>query len=564
MHRIARSSLLLLVPLLMGSAFPDTARAGEVAPSPKDVAAALLRGSKSERQAAENTVQRHLGTSPRDVAFRLALRKELAADIVRRELLLDGWIAEARSRDIPRREKAVRLLTAMGDAGIRRLLQWVQNPLLSNDPLTIPADKPEPRDVQQGSQGRNRVGARDRAGHKPVVYKARDFARFELTPAQILATLRDVPSASRIDQMRDVYLVFASPEGHARMQAYLEGVQDNPRARAPAWSQQARPGRATPGPRAQRPLPTIPEAEADAETDAETVAPPAEARPYGAPGSPAQPAPGSSEAARAANRMEPGTAQRSPVPPAGAAVPPPSDEPSQTMRPHVEPRSAPDLTVVGDARGWRTTPVVVRVPRSDALMQTLAGWPGMPAGNDSPRRAEGPLVVPGSSEAVAAWLERAPKLANARTLTGTELRIQGGNEARGFVGEVLPYRRKVEQVASGSWEVVSDAARTGVELVVRIARPQAGPFAGRVCGRVLLRARDIARPLRTVRVRPDAETSAIELDELEWLEETSVGLAPLSAAGGGMMVVVPDPGAPSGMLMLIVAFERGGAQADDE
>lgn len=413
--------------------------------------------------------------------------------------LVELWIQQAADGDQETRERAVRLITAMGERAVMRMALELGHLRRHERGRALPPEQPTPSVGSSDAPGSevdtpqtaevNRV-EQNVSPHTPRVYDVTALRAKGMNPVEVLSFLRAHANASEVSAGPIKYVVYASANGHQTLKTKLATVR----------TVQEKSGKGA--------------AKKSGEDDASK-------------GADDRPAP----------------------PPPVAVKPKAPAQPAATVAADEGPRFA-------------VQPIVVRVPRDAALAKTISAWKGVDkdliepfiAGARAQRAAAAApkaTRVVGDLAAMAQWMAKAPTLPEARTSYGERITVVPGREAKGFVGSKVPYRRSVRQNERGAWRVDQDILHTGLELRFLLE--------SRGTGLVLdvdARLSEISKPMATTNVNPGKDVEPIELDLPEWNRQTRSDSLQISKVGGGLMLVMPDPAkAEEGLVLILLRVE---------
>ncbi|MDJ0973132.1 MAG: hypothetical protein QNJ98_01555 [Planctomycetota bacterium] len=418
--------------------------------------------------------------------------------------LVETWIRQAVTGDMEQRERAVRLITAMGEKAVMRLALELRHHTrhLGNDAQAGAANEQTMNDAPAASEPAPQVMAAA-VPHTPRVYDVTALRQKGMNPVQVLNFLRKEADASEVGSGPTRFVVYAAAAGHQRLAKRLSEIRVEVAKQKKADTKQ--------------------QAESEDAGDADDGLPPPPAAPV-------------------------------------------ADNAGGVKRAAPDSGAADGLDETG-AR-WSVEPMVVRVPRDASLAERLSTWKAMkvdvitpflaPAQQSQRKAAPTSASVVGAADAIADWFEKAPALPEARTAYGERLKITPGRAAKGFVGREVPYRRTVRQAKkSGAWRVDQDILQSGLEL-----RFQLTTKAEALALRVDARLSEVSKPMATTQVRPEKGAEPIELDVPEWNRQSRSDTFEIARAGGGLLMVMADPAKADQGLVLILLRVKPAEQAD--
>lgn len=415
--------------------------------------------------------------------------------------LVETWIRQAVEGDLEERERAVRLITAMGEKAVMRLALELRHRVRhhGNDDQApagsdaAPADPPAPSQVAPQTLT---------VPHTPRVYDVTALKQKGLNPVQVVNFLRKEADASEVGSGPTRFVVYADTSGHERLARKLSEIR----------VAMARQG-----------------AEADAAAPQEAKPPENDA-----------PAPG------------------------GDAPPPPpvADQAGEATPDGATEAAAARPAPAASGPRWLVEPMVVRVPRDASLAKRVKAWTGMrvdvitplltPADQGQRKAAPTSAAVVGTLDAIDTWFEQAPALPEARTAYGERIEIVAGRAARGFVGREVPYRRDVRQAKkSGAWRVDQDILQSGLELGFQLTTK-----AEALRLQIDARLSEVSKPMATTQVRPEQGAEPIELDVPEWNRQSRADTVEIPPEGGGLLMAMLDPSKADRGLVLILLRVR--------
>jgi len=412
----------------------------------------------------------------------------------REERLVEVWITQAVDGTADERERAVRLITAMGERAVNRLVMELRHarhhegapaaaatqstPVAPGAAVALdappPADpgpplRPAPYDVKALEGGMNRV--------------------------QILNMLRKEANASEVTRAGRLYVVTATDVGHARLKSHLEKLDA---ARDAAEEPQAvadEPAPAKPDP--NKPNPDEPKNDDGLLSQSDLEA-------------------GAKEGAKKAGTKT----DTKLVMPAGPV--------------------------------WQFTSLVVRVPRRDGLGIYDMRRVGTDFAKFGPlfttsKDARGTRVRTGTLNDAEVWERFLRTLPDADVVGAPVVRVAENRTGETFLGKMLAYRRDVQPAKGGAWMVEQGELHIGLTLSFY-------PTPVRAALSVQLTANnaDVSRPIATTTVRPDKGAEPVVLDQPEWNVATTSATLTLEPKGGGALVLLDDLDVSEDEIVLVV------------
>ena len=516
MHRltqIRRTPLFrgLLVALVALFALPATPAHADDAPPTDEagrIGAALLARDGAVRAEAEARLLELLqrAGNPASLLRRVLDATRNWADAEAR--LLDAWVVQAGSADPDTRERAIRLIHALGPQGVSRLASELRFARLAaaaesaeSDPATEPADRAPASPPPPTPPTPPEPPAEP---HVPRIYDAR--ARLEargLGPLEIRAFLVEHANASQVKEVGGRYVVLADEAGHAALKKALETPPTPPAQ--PAVQPQVPPAPAT----------------GDAIGEVGGVPPPAAPiRRAGPPvGAPVSPPPSNSVAAPVRTERE------------GSDTPASAAEPGEQAT-----SGGAEKTSTGPR--WRLRAWVVSVPQQEArgiFEARVSSNRGVVAPLFPEGKGTSAQVRVGSLADANQWSRHAQMLPDAKVFEAPALGSTGSGPISAFLGEAVPYREDVVAGDGGSWRVVQGTVDAGLRIEVESAHGRGLPYL-----RLAAEFLDAPRPFQQRTVRPTGAPQPFTLDLPEPSRARATAETRIPHDGAGALFLFSD------------------------
>jgi len=438
------------------------------------------------------------------------------------ERLMEVWIDQAVNGTGEERDRAVLLLTALGQKAVRRLAlelrhrghhapqQDAGSPVAAGEKSKDQADRKsksgsktaQPTDEvaseDEGAEERP-TGTPEIAAGLPRNYDVADLLKRGFTRWRLSNLLRKEADAVSVKEYAAGYIVTATEKGHEALRVHLATWRAQLDAAA---SNEPAPGQAK-GP----------------DDDARAK-------------KPAAPPETSKQDAQAESAQE-GAATAAPV-----------------GKPRVTPRPGPIL-LNRSAPQWQITPLILHLPQGGLLEARLSAE-GSQLDRRSPLRSDSDVIL-GSVADAKRWAAQARKVPDARVelpWEGPSL-IAMNTPVRLFAGKKIRYSKEVRQSAGGAWRILTGTIRHGIELELRLTREAKGL-------RVVLKAEhtEVGLPLPVVTIRPSPRAAPVELEQPQWSITRSSNSFLLAPEGGGAFLPLTGLGSgPDDHLVLVLSVE---------
>ncbi len=161
----------------------------------------------------------------------------------REERLVEVWIDQAVNGTADERERAVRLITALGERAVGRLVMELRHarrhdgaPSSTAANASAPAPAPGLAGTPQSAAA---VEPDPAPPLRPAPYDVKVLLDDGMNRVQIMNLLRKQANASEVTRAGRLYVVTATDEGHARLKSHIERIK----VRAPANDEPAKPER---------------------------------------------------------------------------------------------------------------------------------------------------------------------------------------------------------------------------------------------------------------------------------------------------------------------------------
>ncbi len=519
------STVLMLLAALLVYAAPAALARDVPAPKPAQkpavqddalLAAEIGRALLSTEEAVRRTaVERLLAriTQGGDLAgFLAAMNRATRAWADRHERLMEVWLHDAVHGDVEERERAVRLLTALGAKAIRRLAIELRHAQLHRP---VDARPPPPRGARKATSADAKkvdeassaepVLPEELSPGTPRVYELADLFERGMNPVELRGLLQKEADAVEVKRFKTLYVVSAQDEGHRRLRDRLHDLRVSFRLEA-----------------------------ADA----------AKARDEGGKGAAA---PVGTEEAKPA-----------PATPQEADVPQRDDTPQLADTPR--PAAAAPVPAAGAQQGaaasWQLEPTLFHLPHT-----TLA------AIVSARERAQSNRVLPygllGGTRDVfrtedlgraRVWTRELRSVPDARTglpLRG-RLSVASGGTTNLFAGKPIQYSKNVRRTKGGAWTIVTGTIQHGIALDVTL---RASATTLRVD--VVATRTEVGLPIPVVRIRPSPRATPVELERPEWSTTRVRRSFDLPLQGGGALLSLEGLGSsPDDHVVLALTLRR--------
>lgn len=526
----------LLLVLLAASLFVAApgAQAEEAAPPPKqkaqsatdarlagEIGRALLSSKEAVRRRAVARLLKRIAAGGDLAAFLDAMSRATQAWADRHERLMEAWLHDAVHGNAAERERAVRLLTALGETAIRRLAIELRHARLHGGARR---DASEP-DVQ--AEGAPQTTADEPAPGTPRVYDLRDLVQRGMNPVQLRGLLQKAADAVEVKQFKTLFVVTALDRGHQQLLDRLGALR--------------------------------------ARYDQKPVAPQA----AGAVDAP-ETAAGDTPERDLAKARTTETARRTgkaaaPPPPAGDA--PPLDAPQvEEPRPQGRAAGAPAAPPAAGAKAkaaaeaWLLQPSLFHLPRMS--LAAIVSARTRPQGRSQPQRVLPRALLAGTREVVRTedfaraqdWLRALRRIPDART--GLPLRgatqLRSGGRTHLFAGKQIHYSKDVRRTKGGAWTIVTGTVPHGIAIDIVLKADATALRVDLVATRT-----DVGLPIPVVRVQPSEQAAPVELERPEWSTTRVHRSFDLPLPGGAALVSLKGLGStPDDHLVLALTLRR--------
>jgi len=486
--------------LLLALALPLPARAEDAPPAGAANAAAdpeareaeaVGRGLLSSDEAVRGrAVERLLARIERggDIgAFLEAMSRANRAWADRHERLMEVWLHDAVHGTAPERERAVRLLTALGERAIRRLALELRHARLHEG-----ADAVEPKaDAAKAAAEPEQAETPDTPGPElatgiPRVYELRDLVARGMNPVELRSLLLKTADAQEVKQFKTLFVVTAADRGHELLRDRLDQLRVSYRLQGE-------------------------------EAGAKTAEASSASRPPADEHAPTSPASGTE------------------APPARDDGEPQVDVPEKTEDAPPAPVVAPEGKAA--AARWRLEPTLFHLPRA-ALADLGGGGAGTGDTLAGLRSAAAvptlkALVRAPDAEVVAQWTKALRQVPDARVglpFEGETLVVVDGT-TRLFAGRSIRYSQDVRRTRGGACTIVTGTIEEGLGVEVAL---HAEPTLLRVD--LVITRTDVGQPIPVVRFQPSAQAAPLEIELPEWSRTRIRRSFDLPPEGGGALL----------------------------
>ncbi len=409
----------------------------------------------------------------------------------REERLVEVWINQAVDGTADERERAVRLITAMGERAVNRLVLELRHARHHDGAPASPRTQPAPPSAGVAAPGSATTAEAELQPEpgpplRPAPYDVKVLLDGGMNRVQILNLLRKEANASEVTRAGRLYVVTATDDGHARLKKHIEKAK-------------AEKDKSTEGQETESPAPAKPDEPKNDDGDSDE---------------------GVKEAAKLAAALR-------------------------------DSMTADELRVDGPA--WRFRCVVVRVPRRDGLgiydMRRVgtdfAKFGPLFAKDDTKKR--GTRVKTGTLNDAEVWERFLRTLPDANAVTAPVARVVENRTGKTFLGEKVAYRRDVRPAKGGAWMVEQGELRTGLTLSFFTT-----PTRNSLSVELTAENADVARPIGTTTVRPDKGAEPVVLDQPEWNVATTNATFTLTPQGGGALLLLDDLDVSEDEIVLVV------------
>lgn len=419
----------------------------------------------------------------------------------RHERLMEVWLHAAVHGSAAERERAVRLLAALGEEAIRRLALELRHARLHDHAgggaASGRALNDTPREAT-GAEGQAEAQPEaaepldeEIAAGTPRIYELQDLFARGMNPVELRSLLLKTANAVEAKQYKTVFVVTAEDKGHARLLDVLHDLRVSFRLTAEKRAQKERGG---------------------TKRDA-----------------PAPPQKGATEAGT--RQAEAAGQERATALPKGrkdksqAA----SDEGSRA------PKAAPPQVAGAPRRVWEIEPALLHLPRT-ALVNMAASQSGAQAWSKLPRGLFQPaqdVIRTTDLLVVDQWMRALKRVPDARTelpLRGVR-RVPSHGDIQLFAGKEIHYSKSVRRTKGGAWSIVTDTIPHGITLELTL---RAEGTVLRVD--VVATKTQVGLPIPVVRVQPSPQAAPVELECPEWSTTRVRHSFDLPLQGGGALV----------------------------
>ena len=420
----------------------------------------------------------------------------------RHERLMEVWLHDAVHGSAAERERAVRLLAALGEEAIRRLALELRHARLHDRASGTAGSGRALNDTPQeatGAEGQAEAQPEaaepldeELAAGTPRIYELQDLFARGMNPVELRSLLLKTANAVEAKQYKTVFVVTAEDKGHARLLDVLHDLRVSFRLATEAMAQKERAG---------------------TKRDA-----------------PAPPQKGATEAG--ARQAEAAGQERAPAVPKGRRAKPQaaSDEGSRAPA-----AAAPQVDGALPRRVWEIAPALLHLPRT-ALVNMAASQSGAQAWSKLPRGLFQPaqdVIRTTDLLVVDQWMRALKRVPDARTelpLRGVR-RVPSHGDIQLFAGKEIHYSKSVRRTKGGAWSIVTDTIPHGITLELTL---RAEGTVLRVD--VVATKTQVGLPIPVVRVQPSAQATPVELECPEWSTTRVRHSFDLPLQGGGALV----------------------------
>lgn len=458
----------------------------------------------------------------------------------RHERLMEVWLHDAVHGSASERERAVRLLAALGEKAIRRLSLELRHAKLHAGAGAASGSKPQEaagaEEMDAPQQEIAELATKELAVGTPRVYELRDLFARGMNPLELRGLLLKTADAVEVKQYKTVFVVTAQDKGHALLCDRLHDLrisfrlseQDTSQAERPQQAEPVTTGALTEGAQrlaAKRDAPAPPQAGA-VHGDALEEGPPQR---------------GSSVKKPAATGPTPKKAKTR------------KGKPETTSSGETSARTAkPPAAGSGPfRRAWEVEPSLLHLPRTalvgmGAFQRAADAWSKLPRGlfqhDQDVIRTTDLLVVDAWTKA----LKRVPEARSELPLRAVR-RVPSHGDIQLFAGKEIHYSKSVRRTKGGAWSIVTDTIPHGITLELTL-----GGEATALRVDVVATKTEVGLPIPVVRVQPSAQATPVELECPEWSTTRVRRSFDLPLQGGGALVSLDGLGSTAADHLVLV------------